>query len=204
MLFTLQLKVQQTDFSQPETATLIEELETTLMYFDEHADHEDRFILAPIAQKEPSITKELESDHVIDHKLSEDLRAYIGKWKTAATDAERVLAGRQIFSAMNGFIAFNLYHMNKEENQFLVLLWKHFSDEEIHGMEQQILEYINQEVLMAESRWMMRNLNNPEIEGWLQGIKFGAPEPVYQIFVKMAEEELPGERFAALNLAQAV
>jgi hypothetical protein len=202
MLFTLQLKMQQTDFTSGDALAVINELETALHYFDEHADHEDRFILANIIKHEPAIVQELENDHVIDHKLGDDLRGYLSKWRNAETATEKELAGSQVLCALNEFIAFNLYHMNKEENQLLLLLWKHFTDEEIHIMEQQIVESLDPQVLMEESRWMMRNLSNPEITHWLAGIKMGAPEPVYNVFVQMAEEELPASRFEALQLKQ--
>lgn len=201
MLFDTQMRIQQTDFTSPEAGGVIETLEQVLMFFDEHADHEDRFILANIVKQEPVIAQELEDDHVLDHKLSQDLRDYILQWKQALTAKDKALAGQQIFYAFNEFIAFNLYHMNKEETQLLVLLWKHYTDEEIHGMEAQILESINPQVLMEESRWMMRSMNVPEIAGWLQGIKMNAPEPVYGMFVQMAEEELTAERFNKLQVA---
>lgn len=204
MLFDTQIKIQQTDFTSPEAAEVIGNLEQVLMFFDEHADHEDRFILANIVKQEPVISQELENDHVLDHKLGEGLMDYILQWKQALTAKDKALAGQQIFYAFNEFIAFNLYHMNKEENQLLVLLWKHYTDEEIHGMETQILESINPQVLMEESRWMMRSMSVPEIAGWLQGIKMNAPEPVYGVFVQMAEEELPAARFEQLQVATAI
>lgn len=199
MLFDTQLKIQQADFTSQPANDVISTLETILDYFDEHADHEDRFILANIVECEPQIAKELENDHIIDHNLSQQLRNYIDQWKKASSGKEKENAGRQIFYGFNEFIAFNLYHMNKEENQLLLLLWKHFTDEEIHGMEQQILASINPEVLMAESRWMMRSLSCPEISAWLEGIRMGAPKPVYDMYVQMAKDELTAERMAVVE-----
>ncbi len=200
MLFSIQMKLQQTDSASPEAATIIAELEKVLYYYDEHADHEDKYILAHILQQEPQIAKALEEDHVIDHQLSEKLRTMLGNWKNAAA-GDKQEAASATFYALNAFIAFNLYHMNKEETELLPLLWKHFSDAEIIGMEQEIIANINPETLMEESRWMMRSISNTEIQEWLGGVKAGAPEFVYQSFVQMAAEELPGERFTALQLA---
>ena len=201
MLFTVQMNMQQTDYASPEADTIIAELEKVLRYYDEHADHEDRHILANIIQQEPQIAKALEEDHVIDHQLSEKLRDMLYKWKGAATTGEKNEAASATFYALNDFIAFNLYHMNKEETALLPLLWKHFSDAEIMDMEHQIVASINPEVLMDESRWMMRSISNAEIKAWLGGVKAGAPDFVYQSFVQMAAEELPAQRFATLQLA---
>ncbi|MCW4470051.1 hemerythrin domain-containing protein [Flavobacterium sp. MFBS3-15] len=199
MLFDTQLKIQQTDFNQPEAAAVIEQLETALFYFDEHADHEDRYLISPIAKLEPLIAMELENDHLVDHHLSGQLISSIAQWKSAEDFKGRELAWRHIFYAVNEFIAFNLYHMNKEENQLLLLLWKYFTDEQIMAMEHELVQSIDPEVLMAESRWMMRGLSVPEIARWLEGIRIGAPKPVYDIYVQIAREELKGERMAQVE-----
>lgn len=197
MLFSIQLKVQRTDFALPEAAAVMAELEQVLDFFDEHADHEDRYLLANIVKQEPQIAASLEQDHVIDHELSHKMRDLIAEWKKGINVYE---AAEDVFYAMNEFIAFNLYHMNKEERELLPLLWKHYSDADIHGMEQQILASIDPQVLMAESRWMMRSINDQEIRTWLGGVKMGAPAPVYNAFVGMAAEELSQARFKGLQL----
>ncbi|PSR51901.1 hypothetical protein AHMF7605_28750 [Adhaeribacter arboris] len=199
MLFDLQSKIQQTDFTELKADKVIAEMERVLYFYDEHADHEDRFILAHIVHQEPQLTEELEKDHVIDHNLSADLRQFISNWRQAKSVEEKELSGKQIFYALNEFIAFNLYHMNKEENQLLLALWKHFSDKEILRMEQQIMASIDPQVLMEESRWMMRSINNAEILEWMDGIKVSAPAPVYEVFLQMAADELPQVRFRELK-----
>lgn len=200
MLFTVQQEVQQTDFNSAEAVPVIENLELALRYFDEHAEHEDNFVLNEIVKFEPHIAEELEAEHVTDHQLGETLREYIQAWKNAADKTE---AGRQIFYAFNDFIAFNLYHMNKEETVLLQLLWKHFTDEEIIGMEQRILQTIAPEVLVAESRWMLRSLSTPEIIAWYMGMKHGAPAEVFMMFKGLAAEELPKIKMQQLETALA-
>ncbi len=200
MLFQAQIDVQKTDFAATTAYATIASLEHVLECYDTHADHEDHFILDNIASKESAITEELEKDHVVDHQLSNNLRSQIATYKAATDVDDKAAAGQEIFYALNEFIAFNLYHMNKEERVLLPLLWKHFTDGEILEMEHKIVASIPPPVLMAESRWMMRSINNGEISAWMTGIKMGAPEPVYNMFVQMAQEELPQARFIALNL----
>jgi hypothetical protein len=200
MLFQTQITIQQTDFASAEADAVIAELEHVLACYDTHADHEDQFILENIIEQEPQIAAELEKDHVVDHELSAKLRAQIATWKEAANSEAKEDAAKAIFYALNSFIAFNLYHMNKEETELLPLLWKHFTDGEILEMEHRIVASIPPPVLMEESRWMMRSISNNEISDWMGGIKLGAPAPVYQMFVQMAQEELPQARFAALHI----
>lgn len=201
MLFSIQMKWQQTDFTAPEAASMIANFENVLYYYDVHADHEDNFILSKIIQQEPQIAAALEEDHIVDHELSQNLRGLLNQLKDASSDEAKKAVGDAIFYTLNEFIAFNLYHMNKEETILLPLLWKHFTDLEILGMQDNIIASINPEILIEESRWMMRSISNPEIKEWLGGVKMTAPDFVFNSFVKMAAEELPAERFTALQLS---
>jgi len=201
MLFSTQIKWQQTDFSSGDSTRIADLLGTVLYYYDEHADHEDKFILSKIIAQEPQIAGALEEDHVIDHELSKKLGSLLTGLKNASSDEAKEAAAASVFYALNEFIAFNLYHMNKEETTLLPLLWRHFSDEEILDMQNNIISSINPEILMEECRWMMRSINNREIQEWLGGVKVSAPPAVYNSFVQMAADELPQERFAALHLS---
>ena len=201
MLFSTQMKWQQTDFTSPEAASMVANLETVLYYYDQHAGHEDHFILSKIIQQEPQIAAALEEEHVVDHELSQNLRSLLNHGKDAASNETREAAAAAVFYALNEFIAFNLYHMNKEETILLPLLWKHFSDAEILGMQDNILASINPEILIEESRWMMRSISDTEIQEWLGGVKMSAPDFVYNTFMQMAAEELPAERFIALQIS---
>ena len=186
MLFSTQMKWQQTDFTSPEAASMVANLETVLYYYDQHAGHEDHFILSKIIQQEPQIAAALEEEHVVDHELSQNLRSLLNHWKDASSNETRESAAAAVFYALNEFIAFNLYHMNKEETILLPLLWKHFSDAEILGMQDNIVASINPEILIEESRWMMRSISDTEIQEWLGGVKMSAPDFVYNTFMQMA------------------
>lgn len=201
MLYNTAIQLQQTDFSQPEARAIVDQLEQVLVFFDEHAENEDRFILPHIRQHNAPLIDELEKDHEIDHRLTQTLFAHIRDWKTATDAAQQEPIGQRICFAFSEFIAFNLYHMNKEENVLLYLLWKHYSDAEIRQMEGEILQSIPPQTLLTESRWMMRSINDREVIGWLSGIKQGAPAEVFNGFLRMAEEELPVNRLAKVHTA---
>lgn len=201
MLYDTAIRLQQTDLSQPEAAPIIDQLEQILLFFDTHAEHEDRYILPHIRKHNAQLIDELEKDHEIDHRLTETLFTKIREWKAASSDENRESNGQRIFFAFSEFIAFNLYHMNKEENVLIYLLWKHYTDAEIRGMEEQILRAIPPQILLTESRWMMRSINDREIIEWLAGVKQGAPAEVFAGFLNLATEELPPQRMATIRSA---
>ena len=200
MLYDTALRLQRTDFTQSDEAkTAVEQLEELLYFFDEHAQNEDQFILPHVRKHNAPLIDELEKDHDIDHRLTETLFGHIQEWKVAKLSAQKEAIGQRIFFAFNEFIAFNLYHMNKEENVLMFLLWKHYTDAQIRQMEGEILQSIPPQTLLAESRWMMRSINNREVTEWLAGIKQGAPAAVFNNFLQMAEDELPADRLTKVR-----
>ncbi|AKD54059.1 hemerythrin domain-containing protein [Spirosoma radiotolerans] len=201
MLYDTARCIQQTDFAQPEAEATVNQLEQVLRFFDEHAENEDQFILPKIRQHNAQLIDELEKDHDIDHRLTETLFEHIKDWRTNPSAITRETIGQRIGYAFNEFIAFNLYHMNKEENVLMYLLWKHYSDAEIRQMEAQILQSIPLPTLLAESRWMMRSINDNEVITWLLGVKKEAPAPVFETFLGIARDELPSERLVKVHAA---
>jgi hemerythrin-like domain-containing protein len=203
MLYNTATRLQQTDFAQSTASTIVDQLEQVLVFFDEHAENEDQFILPHIRKHNAQLIDELEKDHEIDHHLTQTLFDYIQEWRTATLAAQRETVGQRICFAFSEFIAFNLYHMNKEENVLMGLLWEHYTDAEIHQMELEIIQSIPPQTLMVESRWMMRSINNQEVIGWLSGVRQGAPAEVFNAFLQMANDELPSDRLATVRAALA-
>ena len=199
MMYDTSLQLQQADFTTDSANGTIAQLEQLLHIFDEHAHHEDTYILPHVAQHAPHLVESFEKDHITDHKLSADLREHIAEWKNAGNATAKATAGNHIFYAFNDFIAFNLYHMNREESELLYTLWQHNSDAQIMDMQQQIIQSIPPDVLAIESVWMIRAISNAEITAWLQGVKATAPAPVYEGLVQVAKTELPAERWNLIN-----
>lgn len=201
LLYDTAVCIQKTDFSSDAASAAIEKVALVVNLFDEHAYHEDTYLFPLVTAHNAALVAEFENDHEIDHKLSETLRDHIASWAAAGTAEQRIAVGQSIFYAFNEFIAFNLYHMNKEESVLLFTLWKHYPDTALLEAEHAIVQRIKPETLMIESQWMMRSLSNPEIIQWLTGVKMGAPEEVYATYLQLAQNELPAERWLVIETA---
>ena len=202
MLYELALEIQQADFSEVEEAeALVQEVEQVVSFFTAHAEHEDRFILPAVARHNARIIEAFAHDHLEDGWLADLLLKSVQAWR-AATDAQtRARAGSELFYHFTEFTAFNLVHMNKEERFLNEVLWSCYSDRELLELERQILASVPPDILAVESRWMMKGMSNPEIIGWLRGVKQAAPEALFFSFLALAEEELPDWRWKAVNAA---
>lgn len=196
MLFETGTSLQRNDFLNSEqTVPLMDRLKTILGYYEDHARHENTFILPQVAKQNPDFIKDFESDHEADHRLVQQLLSNISKWEQAGSDEEKIEAGKQIFYGFNEFTAFNLYHMNKEEKVLNTEIWKHFSDEEIMGWSQKIIQSIPVEKLMAQNHWMFRAISAGEALLMLQGVAKMAPPEVAHEYQKIAEQELLPEQW---------
>lgn len=190
MLYDTALLIQKADFASPGAQPVMAQLEELLSYFESHAHHEDHHILPAIQKFDAALVDDFEQQHVEDHRLGAELNRLIRNWKGEPRGDEMRAIGAQLFYTFNEFIAFNLYHMNKEEDLLNAVLWKNYSDPELMQITQRIVADIKPEILLAQSRWMMRSINHQERVAWLSGLKASAPAPVLALFTRMAQDEL--------------
>ncbi|WP_295119012.1 hemerythrin domain-containing protein [uncultured Chitinophaga sp.] len=202
MLYHLALLIQQTDFARDDQAvnTLLE-LEQLLRCLDLHNGLEDRFIIPALQPCNASLAEEFKREHITANAQRHDLLEQIANWRVAKDDSARKKAGNRIFYDFNELIAFTLYHMNKEEKVLNGVLWIHYSDAMIVQLEHAILSALPPNSLLEESRWMLRAINDAEVVNWMSDIKNNAPNEVFNVFMGLAEQELPYHRWRALQTA---
>jgi hypothetical protein len=195
-MYDTAIQIQTADFATVKgAASVISRIEQLLLFFEEHAHHEDNFVLPMVHQHNPQLVDDFQSQHEEDHRLAHELKQLLVSWKTAEGTVARLAAGRRIFFMFNEFIAFNLNHMNKEERFINDVLWKHYTDIELHGITQRIVQRIKPQILFEQGRWMMKSINVREAIDWLMGIKVSAPSEIFRLYLKTASDEMPVERW---------
>lgn len=201
-LYDTALKIQQTDMSQSEAALpVIEQIEEVLYMFESHAHGEDHYFNEPLEKTNPEVATLFEKEHVEDHRLANVLSGLITSYKEAASIPERAEKGKHLFYAFNEFIAFNLYHMNKEEIELNAALWDRYTDSEIKSIEQTLVQSIPPQKMMKYAKWMIRGINNNELIHWLEEARTFAPPPVFEMLINSAKTELSPERFQVISYA---
>lgn len=192
LLYETALLIQRADFtSKEESGEVTEQVHTVLALFEKHADSEDNQVFSAVKVYEPSVADAFEQEHVKDHALGEKLEAALFDLYAAADAAA---AGRTLSRVFVEFMAFNLEHMAREEDVISKILWRYYTDAELHEMTLRIIANIPPEKLALYNKWMMRGLNNSEISGWLRDVKNNAPEFVFAELMKTAENELAPAR----------
>ncbi len=201
-LYQTSLSLQQTSFTNAEEAAkAAENIKTIVDIFESHAAKEDGYVLPAIAAYEPSVVAAFESEHEEDHQLGQSVENWLMALEYAVDPKARQTIGEALTAAFVQFSVFNLKHMAKEEDIINKILWRYYSDEELHAITQKIIGSIPPPEMMAFSRWMVRGMSNAEISGWLKGIKQSAPAPVCGAMLALTEEELSAGRWNAVQEA---
>lgn len=199
-MYEMATRLQHADFSEMNsTSELLLTLESLLQLFETHAHGEDLFFNKPLESREPGIGTLFEKEHEEDHRLSNVILELILTWRNSNSSDERIESGTMLFYAFNEFIAFNLYHMNKEELELNAALWRNFTDEEIKGIEQTLVGQIPPDKMMKYAHWLFRGLSLQDLYSWLSPIQQNMPEPVFDALMEIAHVQLPTEKFNALS-----
>jgi hypothetical protein len=132
-------------------------------------------------------------------------RRIAGLWKVAdevmtpANPEERIDTGDRLNRTANDLFAFYLTHLNAEESRLVPAMWKHFTDEEIVGMQTNILESLTPERSTQWNSWLFPSLNINELTGIFMELKRSAPASDFEDMSRMAEKALGKDRWAALK-----
>lgn len=195
LLYDTALTLQQTSFgNEDEARTALRKVETVIAQFEQHAHHEDNFVLPMITAYEPALVEEFEKEHVEDHRIGEQLVHLVNIFSAASGEDERMVAGSGVAKAFMDFMIFNLQHMAKEEMLLNPVLWAYYTDEQLMEMNGRIVASIPAPEKAVVSQWMMRGISNREAIQWLKAVKRNAPEQDFQVLWSLADSELPVHR----------
>jgi hypothetical protein len=195
LLYDTSILLQQTDFSDPqEMKAAVNRVTLVADLFDDHAHHEDQFVLPAIQQYEPSIVDAFEQEHVMDARLTRAIKDSLQALQMASPMVRANMAN-ELSKTFIQFMIFNLEHMAKEETILNKILWRYYTDDEILNIQHNIVASLSPWSAETSSRWMMRGMNTPEIVLWLRAVEDSAPEGVFQNLFATAEKELPEHRF---------
>jgi hypothetical protein len=200
LLYDTALTLQRTDFADVEEANAaIAKVETVIHQFEQHAYHEDTFILPAIEVFNPQLVEDFEKEHVEDIELGNRLNYLLSMFKALERNDERVQCGSAINKAFREFMVFNIEHMAKEEVDINKTLWQHYTDLELMQLNARLAASIAPEEKAFSAKWMMRSINKSEAIAWLKVVKQSAPDSVFRSLFGLTETELPADIRAAVQ-----
>ena len=174
------------------------QLNEAINKLEEHAEHEERFVHPPLESRSPGITKPFLQNHQDDKRLFEELHE-LGRRLDAANGDQRTALGNRIYGLFSKYVGDYLGHLDREEQQLETALWQHFTDQELQSIDGQIMESIPPERMAAWLPYMCTSFNPDELAMIIRGIQHGAPPPVAQAMVQMAENATPPDTWARVK-----
>lgn len=204
MLYETALNLQHADFGNvAATALVTDQVQKVLWLFEGHAHVEDSQVFPLIAHHAPETVADFESQHEQDHALGEALQLQLNQLAACTNADERKLAGLSLQQAFQCFVAFNLEHMVKEETIVAGLLWKHYSDEQLHALTNEIVRNLPPEKNQHYTNWMILGNNDEELIQWLCAVRQQAPPFVYDQLCDLAKQLLKTVRWEKVSNALA-
>lgn len=143
-----------------------------------HVAHENNFVHPALDARCPGVAQAVAQDHDghlhhIAH-LRDAARATLG-----LETAERAPALQALYLALALFVADNFQHMHAEETTHNTALWAAYSDAELIAIHDALVASVPPAEMMLVMRWMLPQLNAPERLEVMQGMRAGAPAPVF-------------------------
>jgi hypothetical protein len=209
MIYELGKELQTTDFTDGHaTEVMVSRLKQDLSsassacvicLLHEHAGLEDDYVFPDVRKFEAKMVESLLEDHrhvvgkIADvWKIADEVKALVNR-------EERIEMGDKLNRTANDLFAFYLTHLNSEESTLVPAMWKHFTDEQIIGMQRRIIGSLTAERAVQWNSWLFPSLNINELTGMFMGLKKSAPTPVLQNMTRIAEKTLGEDRWAALK-----
>lgn len=169
----------QTDANdEAETAQLIADVRAFLSIGAVHLRDEEAVIHPALEAKAPDSTRIVGGEHEDHRKDFVELDALVGVVEKERGEA-RSDALHRLYLRFSRFVADDLEHLHHEETIILPLLHANFSDDELRGMERDIVALVPPAELITVLRYMIPAMNPAERLGFITDLKSGAPAEVF-------------------------
>lgn len=122
-----------------------------------HLDAEERFLHPALEARRPGAAQPTATDHRAHVREMAGLAAALDSIAVGGA-AHRAAAGAALYRRLALFAAENFAHMDVEETRNNEVLWAHYSDEELRGLQQQLVASTEPRLRDVFQRWMREAL----------------------------------------------
>jgi hypothetical protein len=161
-----------------ELAATLAQLGTLLALCTGHIEHENDFMHSAIEARQPAGSTRTAADHQEHFESIAMLRAQAAALAAAAPQVRPAQALR-LYRHLALFVAENLQHMHIEETVNAATLWAHYSDAELHAIEERLIATLPPEEHLLVARWMVPALSPAERAGLLGAMKPQMPPEAF-------------------------
>lgn len=202
MLYETAISLQLTDFR---TGSGLEQvagkINTIILLTEDYSAKEEEYVLAALAEYEPSVADTFRQKHAALRRGAEEL-AIIVQEATGATDVQqRVEAGRRLESLYTQFLRCQLKIMAEKERVLQPLLARYYGDETLHALQQELMQHDDCQLCLLQANWIIKTLEEEDLVAWLKTVEKKASPECMQLLLTATEEQMEGPRFGKLTEA---
>lgn len=165
-LSQLSLLAGATDYTDRAAVALLKtQTQEVMAMLEEHANTENTLILPLLDGKAPVGAIHDEAEHAEMHHQQEALLHLLHQLAApdCTPEAARVL-GRQFYQDLSLIHAAHLNHMIEEERGSQVMIWEHYSDDDLRQVQGKVLQKLDPDLRMAWMRYILPALPPAERE----------------------------------------
>lgn len=183
-------------------AAALGQLRDMLEICELHIEDENRFVHAALEARRPGSSARIAAEHVEHQQAIAALRADAVRLGQGE-GVERQAAAVALYRRLALFVAENFEHMHVEETAHMQALWADYGDDELMGIEQQIVASIPPILMGRLLEWFMPALPHGERLAMLAGMRAHAPAPAFEGAMQIARNRLPERDWQRLATALA-
>jgi hemerythrin-like domain-containing protein len=144
-----------------------------------HLFAENQFLHAAMEARRRGSACITANEHVQQEEIMEQIEGNVRAIERSSS------AGRQVnllelYRALALFVADNFQHMEVEERDNNETLWSLYTDDELHGIHQELLESIEPRKMPVYLRWILPYVTHGERVAILKEMQAAMPEPVFK------------------------
>ena len=166
---------------------LLGELREFLELARAHLAHEDEELAPHLLACAPELARGLDHDHTDHEALFAGLDQRIAEVE-ASGDTRRVAAGGALYASFAAYMAEDITHMAREEQEAMPEFQRHFTDAELEEMEARIIRAIPLPQMLAYFRLMLPASSPAERTALLRHVQKGAPPEIFALILREAAE----------------
>lgn len=195
-LSKLTIQTGKTDVSDEKSLAALKSLTKEVVeLLDLHAHAEDSFVLPALEKRVPGSTARI----LVDHKDLDQSVSVFASQVEAMTLNSPPAQTASVYASIFSFYANYIIHMAMEEHDINLLIWEHFSDDEIMGWQGQIMSSFTPDQILTFYKYMVPALNPIERSILLGGFKASAPAKFFDSVMNMVEQHLPAKEYSQLQ-----
>lgn len=200
-LAQLSLLAGKTDFEHQQSINALRNLGRDIFtLLTVHANDENEVTLSELDMRCPGCSAHDFEDHKLLHDMQTKLETCLTQiYNDAVAGNYSIEKGEEFYLALSEFHGLYLEHTAEEERVTQVLLWKHFTDEELAAHRVKIMKNLHPETLLLWFKYAVPAQSHKERIKLLSGFRKMASTQFYEQGMALIYQILPLPEFELLN-----